>query len=271
LYALRDVTGTVESIPLITASILSKKIAEGIDSLVMDVKCGRGAFMKTRADAHKLAESLVTIGTANGVETEAFLTDMDAPLGRAVGHSLEVIECVEVLKGEGPDDLRELSLALAAAMLRMGGLCHSSGEADAKLRSALGSGRGLEKFREIIANQAGDPRVLDEYDRLPAARRQALLRAPRSGYVGGINSELIGRATLVLGAGRDRVEDHIDHGVGVVLHVRRGDAVREGDPLLEVHYRDESHLRSAWPLLEYAYHFDDAPPDVPPLILDTIP
>src|SRR5437868_3529571 len=169
LYALRDVTGTVESIPLITASILSKKIAEGIDALVMDVKCGRGAFMKNRADARRLAESLVTIGSASGVRTQALLTAMDVPLGRAVGNALEVIECLETLKGRGPADLKTLSLLLAARMLHLGGMAATLEEAQSKIQDALTSGRGLEKFRQIIEQQGGDPRIVEDYSRLPAA------------------------------------------------------------------------------------------------------
>src|SRR5438132_110284 len=162
LYALRDVTATVESIALISASIMSKKIAEGIEALVMDVKCGRGAFMKNRPDAQRLAESLVAIGRANGVRTQALLTAMDVPLGRAVGNSLEVIECLETLKGQGPADLEALGVALAGRMLLLAGAAAELPQAEAKVREALASGRGLEKFREVIARQGGDPRVVDD-------------------------------------------------------------------------------------------------------------
>src|SRR5262249_33548869 len=157
LYALRDVTATVESIPLITASILSKKIAEGIDGLVLDVKCGRGAFMKTRADAGRLAETLVAIGNAHGVRTEALLTAMDVPLGRAVGNSLEVIESLETLKGQGPADLEEVSVRLAARMVLLAGLADTEAAAEQRVRAALSSGQGLEKFRQVIEQQGGDP------------------------------------------------------------------------------------------------------------------
>src|SRR3954454_3947259 len=165
LYALRDVTATVESVPLICASIMSKKIAEGIGSLVMDVKCGGGAFMKTHADAKRLAESLVSIGTMNGVRTEAILTAMDHPLGKAVGNALEVIESIETLKGRGPADVETLSVTLAARMVYLAGRVASPAEAEGQVRAALMSGRGVEKFRQIIARQGGDPRVIDDYGR----------------------------------------------------------------------------------------------------------
>lgn len=271
LYALRDVTATVESIPLITASILSKKIAEGIDALALDVKVGRGAFMKTEAEARRLAESLVTIGNAHGVQTEALLTNMDAPLGRAVGHTLEVIEALEVLKGQGPDDVRELSLELAAAMLRMGRICSSMGEARIKVQVALSNGRGLEKFRQIIEHQGGDPRVVDDYGRLPTAPFQAVLRAEQAGYVHAIDALHIAEGTIRLGAGRNRVEDVIDHAVGVVLKVRPGEVVQIGSPLLEIHYRHEAQLAAALPLFRQAFVVADQPPDFKPLVLDTVP
>jgi pyrimidine-nucleoside phosphorylase len=270
LYALRDVTATVESIPLISASIMSKKIAEGIDALVLDVKCGRGAFMKSRADAQRLAESLVAIGKANGVRTEALLTAMDAPLGRAVGNALEVIESLETLKGRGPKDLETLSVTLAARMLRLGGGAGSEADAEAKVRSALTSGRGLEKLREIIAQQGGDPRVIDDYGRLPAAPQRTTFRAERAGYLTEFDAELVGRATMLLGAGRDRVEDTVDPAVGAVVLARRGDRVAAGDPLLEMHYRDGGRLESALALLRSACKIGDEPPASSPLILQAV-
>src|SRR5205807_10010840 len=192
-------------------------IAEGISALVMDVKCGRGAFMKTRADARRLAESLAATGAANGVKTTALVTAMDAPLGRNVGNALEVIECLETLKGRGPADLEALSVALAARMLLLGGVAADLPQAEAKVCAALTSGHGLEKFREIIVRQGGDPASVDDYGRLPAAPLRAAVRAPRAGYVVRLDAELIGRATMLLGAGRDRVEDPIDPGVGAVV------------------------------------------------------
>ena len=269
LYALRDVTATVESIPLISASIMSKKIAEGIDALVLDVKCGRGAFMKSRADARRLAESLVAIGKANGVRTEALLTAMDTPLGRAVGNALEVAECFETLKGKGPSELEALSVALAARMLRLGGVA-ADGAAEAKVRDALASGRGLEKFRQIIEQQGGDPRVVDDYRRLPTAPNRTIVKAERSGFLKGLDAELVGRATMVLGAGRNRVEDAVDHAVGAVVLVKPGEAVRAGDALLELHYRHADRLGEALQLIGAACAIGDEPPAPRPIILEAI-
>jgi pyrimidine-nucleoside phosphorylase len=270
LYALRDVTATVESIPLITASIMSKKIAEGIDALVMDVKCGRGAFMKTRADAHQLAQSLVATGKANGVRTTALVTAMDAPLGKAVGNALEVIEALETLKGRGPSDLESLSVTLAAHMVVMGGQATTLPEAETRVRNALTSGHGLETFRAIIVHQGGDPRVVDDYGNLPSAPRRALVPAERSGYVLALDAELIGRATMVLGAGRDRVEDAIDAGVGAILLKVPGEAVQAGEPLLELHYREPSRLGTALTLVKQACVLGDSPSPLPQQILEIL-
>src|SRR5258707_10738525 len=206
LYALRDVTGTVESIPLISASIMSKKIAEGIDALVLDVKTGSGAFMKTERASRRLAESLVSIGNASGVRTEAVITDMDVPLGRAVGNALEVIECVEVLKGRGPKDLTDVSVDLTARMLVLGAVAADRAAAEARVRDAIASGAGLERFRRIIEHQGGDPRVIDDYGRLPSAPGRHVIPAPRSGFVTYVDAELVGRASVALGAGRDTVD-----------------------------------------------------------------
>jgi pyrimidine-nucleoside phosphorylase len=244
LYALRDVTSTVESIPLITASIMSKKIAEGIDALVLDVKAGRGAFMKTPETARALAESLVAVGNRSGVRTEALLTTMDAPLGRDVGNALEVIESIETLKGRGPRDLEDLSVALAARMLVLAGTADAS-EAEARVREAIGSGAGLEVFRRIIAWQGGDPRVVDDYGRLPTAERRHAVQASGAGFGADIDAMGIARAAMRLGAGRDRVEDAIDPAVGVRLRVSVGEPVEIGHPLAELHYNDPARLADA--------------------------
>ena len=260
LYALRDVTATVESIALISASIMSKKIAEGITGLVMDVKCGSGAFMKTRPDALRLARSLTAIGISQGVRTEAVLTPMNRPLGRAVGNALEVIECIETLKGDGPKDIENLSVHLAVRMVRLGGLANTLEEAEAKVRVALTSGAGLEKFRTMIEQQGGDPRVVDDYPLMPTAPRREILRAERAGYVHGFAAELLGRATVQLGAGRDRVDDVVDPAVGAMVLVRTGQQVKVGDALLELHYSDSARLEAARLLLRDACPIEARPP-----------
>ncbi len=270
LYALRDVTATVESLALISASIMSKKVAEGIDALVLDVKTGRGAFMKTEADSRALAESLVAIGCASGVRTEALITAMDAPLGRAIGNALEVVECLEVLKGRGPSDVIELSVALAARMLVLGGRTSDPAEAGRRVRDAIGSGAALERLRRVIEQQGGDPRVVDDYGRLPSAPHRHVVTAPRAGYVTRVDALQIGRASVALGAGRDRAEDPVDHAVGLVARAVAGDAVARGDPLLEVHYRDEGRLPGALALVTDALAIGDVAPEPRGLILQTI-
>jgi len=260
LYALRDVTGTVESIPLISASIMSKKIAEGIDALVLDVKTGSGAFMKTEADSRRLAESLVTIGNASGVKTEAIITAMDAPLGCAVGNAMEVIECLEVLKGRGPKDLIDVSVELTARMLVLGKVADDLAAADQQTRRGIASGAGLERFRRIIETQGGDPRVVDDYERLPHVADRHLVSACRDGYVASIDAELVGRASVALGAGRDRVEDAVDPAVGIMVIAKPGDGVRAGDSVLELHYRDRRRLEAATRLASQAIIIGDGRP-----------
>ncbi len=270
LYALRDVTGTVESIPLITASILSKKLSEGITALVMDVKCGKGAFMKTLPDAHDLAESLVRVGCANGLKMEALITSMDAPLGRAVGNSLEVIESIETLKGNGPKDLEDLSVRLAAMMVRLGKKAETHEEAEAKVREALESGAGLALFRRNVIRQGGDFRVLDDYTRLPTARYTHTVTATEIGHVAAMDAESVGIAALLLGAGRQTAEDAVDHSVGVVVEAKPGEPVIPGAPVFTVHYRDEASLALALPLLTSSYRVTENPPQLMPLVLEAI-
>ena len=270
LYALRDVTGTVESIPLITASIMSKKIAEGIDALVLDVKTGRGAFMKTVDDSRRLARSLVETGNRAGVRTEALITAMDAPLGRAVGNALEVVECVETLKGRGPADLEALSVLLAARMVLAAGLAGSAEEAEAQVRRALASGDGVEKWRQIVAGQGADPRVVDDYSLMPSVATRHLVRAPRSGFLSVLDAELVGRAAVALGAGRATVDDPVDPAVGAMVLAHPGDEVREGDPILELHYRREADLPPALELLGKAIEMADEPPARLPLVVEQV-
>jgi len=270
LYALRDVTGTVESIPLISASIMSKKIAEGIGGLVLDVKAGHGAFMKTREDARRLAESLVSIGEAAGVRTEALLTSMEAPLGKAVGNSVEIIECVETLKGNGPADVESLSVELAARMLVVSGVERDGSRAEARVRKALTDGSGLEKLKQIVENQGGDPRAIDDYGRMPSAPDRDLVTAPRDGFVATLKAELVGRAAVMLGAGRDRLDATIDPGVGLMILSSPGTGVRRGEPVFEVRHRGGRGLEEARRLLAESIEITDSPPAPQTLILDRI-
>jgi pyrimidine-nucleoside phosphorylase len=270
LYALRDVTGTVESIPLISASIMSKKIAEGIDALVLDVKTGSGAFMKTEADSRRLAESLVSIGNASGVRTEAIITAMETPLGRAVGNALEVVECFEVLKGRGPGDLTDVSVELTARMLVLGGAASDRPAAAKRVRQAIASGEGLERFRRIIERQGGDPRVVDDYARLPSAPERHVITAPRAGFVTRLDAALVGRASVSLGAGRDRVADAVDPAVGILIKATVGDEVRAGDPILELHYRDAAKLQQAIGRAAEAVGIGDARPAERPLVVGEV-
>jgi len=260
LYALRDVTATIESVPLIAASIMSKKIAEGSNALVLDVKCGDGAFMKTVPEARALAEAMVAIGTHAGVRTEAYLTDMDAPLGAAVGNALEIAECIDSLKGGGPSDLAGVVLRLSARMLVLGGVESDAAAATARVTQALASGRALQTFARMIAAQGGDPRVVDEPSRLPAAPSRARLDAPRSGFVARVKAEAVGRASNALGAGRSKVGDPVDPAVGIVLHAKPGDKVERGQPVFELHHRDGHGLDAALALCADALVIDDAAP-----------
>jgi len=269
LYALRDVTGTVESIPLISASIMSKKIAEGIKALVLDVKTGAGAFMKTLEDSRALARSLVSIGTASGVRTEALITAMDTPLGTMVGNAMEVIESLEVLKGRGPKDTTDLSVTLAARMLVLGGVHADEADAEKAVRDAIGSGAGLEVFRKIIENQGGDPRVIDDYGRLPSTPHEHAVQASLAGFVV-LHAELVGRAAVALGAGRERLEDTVDPAVGIEILAPQGTRVQAGDAVLRVRYRGDARLKEAVRLLDEALRVDEKPPVSRPLILERI-
>lgn len=270
LYSLRDVTGTVESIPLITASILSKKLAEGAKGLVMDVKVGRGAFMKDEPSARALAKSIVVNGNSNRLKTEALLTAMDTPLGCAVGNSLEVIECIETLKGHGPKDLEELSVELAARMVLMGKKTSDLESARTMIRSALTSGQGLEKFREIVQAQGGDPRVIDHYGRLPTAPNRTTFNADRPGFISKLDAEKIGHASMLLGSGRERAEHAVDPSVGLVLLKKPGDEVKTGEPVIEVHYRGDAKLPTVMNMLNESCVIDERPPTMMPLIMDVI-
>ena len=270
LYALRDVTSTVESIPLICASIMSKKIAEGIGGLVLDVKTGTGAFMKTREASRALAEGLVGIGRAAGLRTEALITRMDAPLGREVGNASEVIESIETLKGSGPAELEQLSVLLAARMLVVAGVASDDADAETRVRAAIASGAGVEKLRQIIEHQGGDPRVIDDYARLPSAPDVEVVTAPRSGFVTGLEAENVGRAAVALGAGRERLEDVIDHGVGITVVAAPGIEVRSGDAVLQIRHRGGRGLEVARTLLRQAVQIGDVAPTTQPIVVDRV-
>jgi pyrimidine-nucleoside phosphorylase/thymidine phosphorylase len=243
LYALRDVTATVESIPLIAASIMSKKLAEGIDALVLDVKVGSGAFMKTAEDARALARTLAGIGRGMGKRVSAFLTDMSQPLGRAVGNALEVAEAIELLRGGGPADLREVTVELTAEMLVLGGATPDAAAGRRAVEGALADGRGLAKLEEIVRAQGGDPAIVRDPGRLPRAPRTWDLPAPAAGFVEAVDAEAVGLAAVALGAGRARVEDRVDPAVGILVHRRIGDRVARGEPLCTIHEGDRGEPR----------------------------
>jgi pyrimidine-nucleoside phosphorylase len=270
LYALRDVTATVESVPLICASILSKKIAEGIGALVLDVKVGSGAFMKTPDEARRLASWLVAIARRNGLRAEALLTAMDVPLGRAVGNANEVVESVETLKGRGPRDVEDLSVRLAARMLVLSGLAPGEAEGAGRVRQALAAGAGLEKLRAIIEAQGGDARVVDDYGRLPQPAATATVPASGDGVVAAIDAGLVGRAAVALGAGRDRAEAMVDPAAGIDILAPVGALVAAGEPVFRLRAASEGRLDSARELLQNAVRLDRSAPAAAPLVLDVI-
>jgi pyrimidine-nucleoside phosphorylase len=252
LYALRDVTGTVECIPLICASILSKKLAEGIDVLVLDVKFGRGAFMKDKARARELAQTLVAVATAMGKPTRAVLTAMDEPLGHAVGNALEVAESIECLKGNGPADTMAVTYALGEQMLMLAGVASDAKDAQKQLEHAVTSGAALERFADLIAAQGGDAHVIEDLSRLPQANLKVPLAAARDGFVTDVDAMGVALAALRLGAGRAKAEDKIDPAVGVDELVKVGEPVKAGDPLCLIHANDERALAEAKAMLEKA-------------------
>ncbi len=271
LYALRDVTATVESIPLITASILSKKLAEGVGALVMDVKVGSGAFMKDRAAALKLAQSLVGAGTAAGRKVTAFLTAMDRPLGTHIGNSLEIIESIDILHGRGPADTRELTVRLGGEMLRLCGAASTLADGEAQIAAALDDGRALAKFRALVTAHGGDPRVCDDPQGvLPRAPLVTPLLAWQDGIVQRMDALQIGVAAVHLGAGRNTAADTVDPAVGFVLAKKPGDPVRAGEPLVHVHARTAEQTTAALAELRAAIALDRAAPTLLPLWLDVV-
>ncbi len=261
LYALRDVTGTVESPYLICASIMSKKLAEGVDALVLDVKTGSGAFMKSEKDAAFLAELMVETGERMGKQVVALITDMDQPLGKMIGNALEVVEVVEVLRGEGPEDLRQLCLELAGWMLHLGGISNTVAEGKKQSEKLIASGKALDKFRQMVELQGGDPETIDDPKKLPQARHTMNLSSPRSGYLASLQCEQVGTACVILGGGRERKEDAVDPAVGIVLHKKVGDAVSSGESMATIHYNAETRVARARQLLEESYQIADSPPE----------
>jgi pyrimidine-nucleoside phosphorylase len=270
LYALRDATATVESIPLIASSILSKKVAEGADALVMDVKVGRGAFLPTRARARQLARTLVTLGRRLGLEVRALLTAMDEPLGAEIGNANELGEAIDVLRGGGPADVRALTLRLGAEMLLLGRVAKTRAQATAQLEHALAGGFALERLEVCVRLHGGDARVIDDPGRLPRAPLTHVVRAPRAGVVAAVDARALGRAATLLGAGRLRKEDRVDPGVGLTLHAKQGARVRGGEPLCTVRYTDGARLRAARLDLEAAFTLGARAPTPGPLVLETI-
>jgi len=269
LYALRDVTATVESIPLIASSILSKKIAEGITGLVLDVKVGSGAFMPTDEEARDLARAIIAIAAANGVATEAVLTSMGTPIGRTVGNAVEVREAIATLDGRGPADTTELSVVLTARMLVLGRIAATIDEAEARVRDALESGRGLEKFGEIIEAQGGDRRVIDDSSRLPAAPSQRPVEAFSGGWVT-IDARAVGDAAVVLGAGRDRAEADVDPSAGIEILATEGSEVSAGETVMVAAGRDAARVEAAAALLARAIVINQVRPTPEPIVREVI-
>ena len=270
LYALRDVTATVESLPLICASILSKKVAEGIDALVLDVKTGSGAFMTREQDARALADALVALAERSGLRVAALLTQMDEPLGRTVGNALEVRECLDVLAGSGPSDLVELSVELSALMVWLGHPGSPLEDARAAVLEAIADGSALDMFRRIVERQGGDVGMIDDPSTLPQAPVRDTCVATRDGYVARIDAGLVGRAAVNLGAGRARAEDAVDPAVGLELLAVAGQRVETGAPLVVIHARSAADVAAVRPMLEAAITYADAPPAPRPLILDRL-
>jgi pyrimidine-nucleoside phosphorylase len=266
LYALRDVTATVESPYLITASIMSKKMAEGIDALVLDVKTGDGAFMKKQEDAEYLAELMVETGARMGKKVVALITDMEQPLGRKIGNSLEVEECIEILDGKGPEDLRELCLELSAWMFVLGSSEKSVAAGRTLAAEMIASGRARDTFREVIRLQGGDSRVIEDPSRLPHAKHLARVDARRAGYVTAIHCEQVGVASMLLGGGREKKEDSVDPAVGLVLEKKIGDKVQAGENLCTVHYNLDARLVPAMRLLSASFEIGDHAAPAAPLV-----
>ncbi len=272
VYALRDVTGTIESIPLITASIMSKKLAEGINGIVFDVKTGSGAFMSKKSDAKALAKSLKDTGLAFGKDVYTMITDMSQPLGDKVGHSLELIESVEVLKGKGPKDLIEISIELAGAMIHLGGAAKNLNEGKRLAKKVIKNGTALKKFVQVIKAQGGDTSFVKNYKKLPTAKFTYTIKSPKDGYITKIEGKKTGLACIVIGGGRNVKEDKIDLGAGFDFHLKVGAKVKKGSPLMTIHHncRDQKIIKSLeLNFLENIYKFSTKKPKYQPLMIET--
>src|SRR5882762_1533178 len=270
LYSLRDVTATVESIPLIASSIMSKKLCVGSDALVLDVKVGAGAFMKRQVDARKLAQMMVGIGRRVDRRVQALITDMSQPLGYAVGNAVEVMEVSQVLHNEGPDDLKRLSLELAARMIFLAKLVPTLDDARELALKKLADGSAFRKFRDVVQAQGGDPKALDKFELLPNATGMREIASPRAGYVTAIDAEDIGAASGLMGAGRDKKDDKIDPAVGVILEAKVGDKVEAGSILCRLYYTREEQVDEAAEMVEDAFRISSQKPDPRELILEVV-
>ena len=270
LYALRDVTSTVEAISLIASSIMSKKMAEGLDALVLDVKVGNGAFMKKQVEARRLAQAMVGIGRRMDKKVQALITDMNQPLGFAVGNALEVMEVSQTLQKAGPADLTRLSLELAARMIHLGKVTSTLDEARKVAEDKLMDGSAYHKFKQVVEAQGGNPQALDRFEMLPNATGMREILSPRAGYVSAIQAEDIGRASQMIGAGRLRKEDAIDPAVGVILEVKSGEKVEAGSVLCRLYYTGEENLDEAAELVEDAFRISGARPEERELILEVV-
>ena len=270
LYALRDVTATVESIPLISSSIMSKKLAEGIDALVLDVKVGSGAFMKTQVEARRLAAMMVGIGRRMDKKVQALLTDMNQPLGYAIGNALEIMEASQTLQNAGPADLTKLSLELAARMIFLGKQAATLEEARMLAEKHLVDGSAYRKFKQVVAAQGGNPQALDKFELLPNATGMREITSPRAGYVSSIDAQDIGASSNMIGAGRDKKEDSIDPTVGIILEVKMGEKVDAGSVLCRLYYTKEDRVEEAAEMVEDAFHISSQKPDERELILEVV-
>ena len=270
LYALRDVTGTVQSIPLIASSVMSKKIAGGATAIVLDVKVGKGAFMSTLGEAVSLAKAMVSIAKRAERKAVALISDMNQPLGFAVGNSLELKEAIETLHGGGPQDFREHCLEIAEQMLVLGGITSDERQARAMATKVLADGNAWERFRQLVIAQGGDVSYVDEPSKLPAAKIVETVNSPRSGYLSEINARVVGETAVFLGAGRAKKEDSIDHAVGIVIHTKVGDWIEEGAPLFTLHIDREDIRVEARQLLLEAHHWSDNPVTPLPLFYEKI-